>query len=97
MHLAVRLPSDNIEQSSLFQQLTNGFVQIAKVHLRPHKVHLLGAPKVAYALVERYFEDAPVMCQAVFHIIVIPADIFSGIASSIVSTNDCASLSSIAI
>lgn len=34
MHLAVRLPSDNSEQSSLYQAFYEPFVQNAKVHLK---------------------------------------------------------------
>lgn len=50
MHLAVRLPSDNSEQSSLYQAFNEAFVQNAKVHLKQAKVHLIDAPKCWFVL-----------------------------------------------
>jgi hypothetical protein len=34
VHLAVRLPIDNIEQSSLFREIKQKFMQNAKMHLK---------------------------------------------------------------
>ena len=43
------------------------FVQFAKVHLKHHKVHLLGAPTFQKVLKARSFFGVPKRCTHVFY------------------------------